>query len=54
MPATRELQDEIIRLKKENDISKEAVLSIGFVPVEDGESTVTYRYRKPVMGLKKV
>ncbi len=43
-----------IILKKENDISKEAVLSIGFVPVEYGDSTVTYRYKKPVMELKKV
>ena len=43
-----------IILKKENDISKEAVLSIGFVPVEYGNSTVTYRYKKPVMELKKV
>ena len=43
-----------IILKKENDISKEAVLSIGFVPVEHGDSTVTYRYKKPVMELKKV
>ncbi len=43
-----------IILKKDNDISKDVVLSIGFVPVETGDNTVTYRYKKPVMELKKV
>ena len=42
-----------IILKKDNDISKEAVLSVGFVPVEDGEATTTYKYKKNDVSLRK-
>ena len=43
-----------IILKKDNDRSREAVLSVGFMPVEDSDSTITYRYKKPSVSLKKV
>lgn len=42
-----------IILKKDNDKSKEAVLSVGFVPVEDGEATTTYKYKKNDVSLRK-
>ena len=42
-----------IILKKDNDKSIETVLSIGFVQVEGGDTTNTYRYKKPTHELKK-
>lgn len=43
-----------IILKKDNDISKEVVLDLGFVEIEHGDNTVTYRYRRPVKKLEKI
>ena len=43
-----------IILRKDNIKSIEAVLSVGFVQVEGGDTTNTYRYKKPVHELKKV
>jgi hypothetical protein len=43
-----------IILKKDNDISKEVVLDLGFVEIESGDNTVTYRYRRPVKKLEKI
>ncbi len=41
-------------LKKDNLRSIDAIVSVGFVLVEQNDSTVTYRYKKPVKELKKV
>lgn len=43
-----------IILKKGNDISRDTVFSLGFVPVEEGDNTITYRYKKPCKSLKKI
>ena len=40
-------------LKKDNLRSIEAITSVGFVLVEQNDSTVTYKYKKPVKELKK-
>lgn len=42
-----------IVLRKDNDISIEVVLDLGFEVIENGDSTITYRYRKPSMKLEK-
>jgi hypothetical protein len=43
-----------IILRRDNDISRETVVSVGFLPIETNDSTVTYRYRKPNKTLRKV
>jgi hypothetical protein len=43
-----------IILRRDNDISRETVISVGFLPIETNDSTVTYRYRKPNKTLRKV
>ena len=43
-----------IILRRDNDISREVVVSVGFLPIETNNSTVTYRYRKLNKTLKKV
>ncbi len=41
-------------LKKDNLRSIDAIVSVGFELVEENDSTVTYRYKKPLKELKKV
>ena len=42
-----------IILRRDNKISRETVMSVGFVPIESNDSTVTYRYKKLNKTLKK-
>ena len=35
-------------------VGKEVVLDLGFVEIESGDNTVTYRYRRPVKKLEKI
>lgn len=43
-----------IILRRDNEVSRQTVVSIGFMPIESNDSTVTYRYRKPNKSLKKI
>lgn len=43
-----------IILRKDSEQSIADVLSVGFVPIEEGDNTITYRYKKNIMTLKKV
>ena len=43
-----------IILRRDNEESRLTVTSVGFLPIESNDSTVTYRYRKPSKSLKKI
>ena len=43
-----------IILRRDNEVSRQTVVSIGFMPIESNDSTITYRYRKPSKSLKKI
>jgi hypothetical protein len=42
-----------IILRKDSEQAIADVLSIGFVPIEEGDNTITYRNKKKIMALKK-
>lgn len=47
------MEQVFIVLKRDNEISREAVIDLGFTVVEEDVNTVTYKYVKPAMKLEK-
>ena len=42
-----------IILRRDNKVSRETIMSVGFIPIESNDSTITYRYKKINKVLKK-